>query len=66
MTKGGLDEVREVAWGTGHSPQPALLAQQAQQGRPPFPQQQQQGFPRPWVPQVELLQPQSFVLLIFK
>lgn len=60
--------MRPVEWtrGTGHSPQPALLAWQAQQGWPPFPQQQQQGFRRPWVLQVELLQPQSFVLLIFK
>lgn len=66
MMKGGSGEAGEVACGTGHSPQPALLAQEAQQGRLPFPQQQLQGFPRPWVPQVEPLQPQSFVLLIFK
>lgn len=66
MMEGGLNEAQEVAWGTGHSPQPALLAQQAQQGQPPSPQQQQQGFPQPWVPQVELLQPQSFVLWIFE
>lgn len=66
MMKGGSDEAWEVAGGTGHSPHSALLARQAQQGWPPFLQQQQQGFPQPWLPQVELLQPPSFVVLIFK